>query len=133
MNQLAIRRLFTKRRNQAAKHQPGFKAILHFGPAEEFPNLRDYAYCGYDDERERAEITFGPRVFGAPKARVDALIRHELAHGLLMARDLEHTERECDAVAERVFGDKVYYDADDIQTLDAREAVHDVRPSHLPD
>jgi len=97
---------------------------------DEFPEKRNYAYCSWDGSEVR--IVFSPKILKASKARADALIRHELAHALMMSEEKEHTERETDALAEEVWGDPIYYDKDDVQTLDKRKATTRLRPSYLP-
>lgn len=123
--------LFDQRRKQAAKVNPGLRVTLTIGDAEGFPKARDYAYSAWDGRI--SEIVFAPKVLSAKMARVDALMRHELAHAILQNAGLEHTEAECDAVAEKVFGDPIYYDADDVQTLDAHApGARRPRPAYLP-
>ena len=96
----------------------------------EFPAKRNFAYCSWNGSQ--VKIVFSPKILRAAKARADALIRHELAHALMMSRDQEHTERETDSLAEKVWGEPIYYDKDDVQTLDKRKAAMRVRPSYLP-
>lgn len=105
---------------------------LVFGSSSDFPAKRDYAYCSWDPAKGKATITVAPRIVRAGRPRALALLRHELAHAFLMAQELPHTERECDEVAERLFGAAIYYDADDVQTTDAVRAAHRHRPAHLP-
>lgn len=123
--------LFEKRRQHAVSTQPGLQVSAQIGDPSEFPKPRDYAYSAWDGEQ--ALIVFAPKILRANQARQDALIRHELGHALLQSAGLDHSERECDAVAERIFGDKIYYDSDDVQTLNSRVAgATRPRPSYLP-
>ena len=123
--------LFRKRLQHAQKVQPGLRVTLGIGDPADFPKRRDYAYSAWDGET--AHVVFAPKIGRAAQARQDALIRHELSHALMQTAGLSHNERECDAVAESVFGDRIYYDSDLVQTLDpkARGAVRP-RPAHLP-
>jgi hypothetical protein len=105
--------------------------MLAIGDAGDFLKARDYAYSAWDGRI--SEIVFAPKVLSAEMARADALMRHELAHAILQNAGLEHTEAECDAIAEKVFGDPIYYDADDVQTLDAHApGARRPRPAYLP-
>ena len=123
--------LFEKRRQHAVSVQPGLQVSAQIGDCSDFPKPRDYAYSAWDGEQ--ALIVFAPKVLKANKSRQDALIRHELGHALLQSAGLDHSERECDAVAERVFGDKIYYDSDDVQTLNPKaRGARRPRPSYLP-
>lgn len=122
--------LFEKRRKQALAVQPDLRVTLTIGAAKDFPKVRDYAYSAWDGQT--AAIVFAPKTLRAPLARQDALIRHELSHALMQTAELEHSERECDALAEKVFGDHLYYDAACIQTLDQEKGVYAIRPRHLP-
>lgn len=105
---------------------------LVIGTPSEFPATRDYAYCGYDDGTEEAEIVVAPKILSAGKHRQEGLLRHELAHAYLMAQGLQHSEEECDRVAEELFGAPIYYDRQDVQTTSFRHAARRRRPKHLP-
>jgi hypothetical protein len=89
-----------------------------------YPKARDFAKTTGD------VIYFSPKILRAPPARIEGLLRHELAHVVFMqAGNLDHTEREADALAEELFGDNIYYDAEDVQTiLPGRRP----RPHYLP-
>jgi hypothetical protein len=120
-------RLFQKRRKEVAEARPDLRITLHIGKPSEFPKTRDYAYCAWNGHT--CEIVFAPKIEKEAKATQDALIRHELAHAMLTSADLPHSERECDAVAEEFWGDPIYYDPDDVQTLESGTRP---RPRHLP-
>ena len=124
---MSFRRLFDKRRQKIKDIRPDLDVVLEIGNPAEFPANRDYAYCAWDGEKAR--IVFAPKIHRADQPRQDALIRHELAHALLTSADLPHSERECDAVAEAIFGDLIYYDDEDVQTLTGGARP---RPRHLP-
>lgn len=110
---------------------PDLRVVLHWGHPSEFPKNRDFAYCFYWEGR--AHIIMAPKMEHQPAARQDGLLRHELAHALLLHRGQAHTEAECDATAERVFGAPLYYDRDDVQTTDPNApGARRPRPSHLP-
>jgi len=123
--------LFDRRLKRARKVNSDLQATLTIGQDSLFPKPRDYAFSAWDGER--SEIVFSPKVLSANLARVDALIRHELSHAILQHAGQEHTEAECDAVAERVFGDRIYYDAEDIQTINPKApGARYPRPAYLP-
>jgi hypothetical protein len=110
---------------------PDIQVDIGFGPPSDYPKDRDFAYSVWDGKK--ATIRFSPKVLYVPEATQDALIRHELSHAMLQNASLDHSERDCDAVAERIFGDFIYYDSNDVQTLDAhRPGAIRPRPPHLP-
>ena len=95
---------------------------------------RAYAFCeDLDDGSFR--IAVAGKLDSADDSRVEGLLRHELAHAVLLhGGDLEHTERDADEVAEALFGSPLYYDEDDVQTTDpsAPDAKRP-RPAYLDD
>jgi hypothetical protein len=104
---------------------------LTLGDPAEFPAERNYAYSAWDGNK--AQIVFAPKRLDADEAQQDALLRHELAHAILQHAGLDHSERDCDAVAERIFGAPIYYDARDVQTLNPDVfGAQRPRPAHLP-
>lgn len=126
MNLPQIQALFSHRLIEIARTR-SFTAQLVVGQASEFPKPRDFAHC----QRRPGGlivVTIAPRMIGQPMHRVDALLRHELAHGLLLTLHQPHTERDCDRTAELVFGAPIRYDAEDVQTLGP--GVHP-RPGYL--
>ena len=124
-----FKRLFEKRLRELLLAQPALEITMKIGKASEFPKRRDYAYSAWNGER--AQIVFAPKISRASTNRQDALIRHELSHALLQSAELNHNERECDAVAERIFGDRIYYDSENVQTLNEQNSRRP-RPTHLP-
>lgn len=126
MNLPQIQALFGLRLSEIARTRT-FAAQLVVGKPPEFPKARDYAHC-YRRPGGLVVVTIAPRMIGQPMSRVDALLRHELAHGLLLTLNQPHSERDCDKTAELVFGDLIRYDAEDVQTLGA--GMHP-RPGYL--
>lgn len=113
----------------ARKIKPSIGKIrLEIGKPSEFPQPRNHAYT-YGVPGGPLRVVFAPRIFQADTARTVALIRHELAHALMLYQGVDHTERQCDAVAETLWKAPIYYDAEDVQTL--RKGVRP-RPGHLP-
>jgi hypothetical protein len=89
-----------------------------------YPKARDFAKTTGD------VIYFSPKILNAAPLRVEGLLRHELAHVVFMqSGNFDHTERETDALAEELFGDNIYYDAQDIQTIAPGKRP---RPHYLP-
>ena len=126
MNLPQIQALFGRRLIDIARTRT-FAAQLVVGQASEFPKPRDFAHC----QRRRSGlivVTIAPKLIGQSMNRVDALLRHELAHGLLLTLNQPHTECDCDHTAELVFGAPIRYDAEDVQTLGP--GAHP-RPGHL--
>lgn len=84
--------------------------------------------CGLIAPSE-AEIIVAPKIEDEPDDVIHALLRHELAHGILLFHGHDdHSERDADALAEAVWGDPLNYDARDVQTL--APGTHP-RPRHL--
>ena len=97
-----------------------------------FPAPRDYAFCRYDPRTGAITIGVAPKFLSAPVHRQDALLRHELGHAIdflvptaklnnyaiFKGRVLSSTpERRADDIAEMVWGAKLQYDRDLIQTI----------------
>lgn len=93
-------------------------------PGGSYPKARDFA------KTTGSVVYFSPKILHATPARVEGLLRHELAHVVFMqSGDFDHTEREADALAEHLFGDFIYYDDQDVQSiLPGRRP----RPEYLP-
>ena len=100
--------------------------FLREGLDTEFPKDRDYAYSSYDNEQY--VIVFSKKMYHANLSRIRAIMRHELAHIVFMTNDQDHSEQETDDLAEELWGDRLYYDDEDVQTL---RQEHYPRPSHL--
>jgi hypothetical protein len=122
------------------------KAGMHGGQS----CARAYAYCVASPRRtpvarrpgKRAGahadsyiVAVAPKIAHADEGRLEALLCHELAHAILLhLGDDEHTERDADECAERVFRIRIYYDADDVQTTDAfAPKARRPRPLYLDD
>jgi hypothetical protein len=95
---------------------------------------RAYAFCeDLDDGSFR--IAVAHKLNDADDSRVEGLLRHELAHAVLLhTGDLEHTERDADEVAEALFGSPLFYDEEDVQTTDqSAPGARRPRPPYLDD
>ena len=88
------------------------------GFEDEFPNHRDYAYT-YIDENGEYIIVYSKKMYQASEPSIQALMRHEMGHALHFLNDNDdHSEQETDDLAEQTWGDRIYYDEHDIQTLE---------------
>lgn len=93
---------------------------------------RAYAFCeDLDDGSFR--IAVAAKINDADDSRVEGLLRHELAHAVLLhGGDMEHTERDADEVAEELFGSPLFYDDEDVQTTDqSAPGARHPRPAYL--
>jgi precorrin-2 methylase len=99
------------------------------------------AYCV--DDGEGIFIVVAPKLSRGSESRIQAILRHELAHALefevgekrlreMAASDGKKlhrgAERRADQVAEIIWGDPIFYDNIEVQTLDRGTYP---RPIHL--
>jgi hypothetical protein len=134
-----VRAIFARLLRDVRREYPMLRVELRVGSARSFPAARDYARCIYPTRnparssaaRVRASvIEVAPKMGGASAARIEALLRHEFGHAILgHAGIVDHAERQADAVAEALWGDPIYYDAIDVQTLQGGKWP---RPAYLP-
>ena len=111
-----------------ATHAPGLRCRLSRGDPADFPNERNFAMCGLIAPSE-AEIIVAPKLEDEPDDVIHALLRHELAHGILLYHGHEdHSERDADELAGVVWGDQLNYDDRNVQTLAPGRWP---RPGHL--
>ena len=97
------------------------------GSQREFPKARDYAYTMMVDND--IIVVFAPKMLRASEDRIRAIMRHEMSHALHMLHDNhDHSEQETDDLAEEIWGDRIYYDDEDLQTLQYGKYP---RPSYL--
>jgi hypothetical protein len=123
------RALFRQRAAAIKRIAPRLRVCLLPGDPADFPRERNFAMCGLV-RPEVAEVIVAPKIEGEPDAVIDALLRHELAHAVLLYRGQDgHSERDADALAEVVWHDPINYDARDVQTLAPGKWP---RPEHLP-
>jgi predicted metal-dependent peptidase len=127
MNETEIKKIFEKLRKEVelvlSCH---FHIKCNIDYEGKYPKKRDYAMTSGE------EVFLSPKILKADVNRVQGLLRHELGHAVLMQAGLyEHSERQVDKLAEVLFGDVIYYDQDDIQTINSKNGVSP-RPSYLP-
>ena len=76
-------------------------------------------------------IGVNPKLLDAELVRMQGVLMHEFGHAVLISLGHEeHSEREADLAAERLFKQHIYYDDDDVQTIAAGERP---RPMYLDD
>ena len=98
------------------------------GFSHDFPKSRDYAFT-YDNDGDLT-IVFAPKMLQANEDRIRAIMRHELSHAIFMSKgNHHHSEQDTDDLAEKLWGAKIQYDDEYIQTL---KNGHYPRPLHLP-
>lgn len=127
MPQPPIRRTRTLLREQLRSLTAHPPIRLRVGDPRDFPDVRNFAMCGFDGAV--AEIIVAPKIEREPDAVIVALLRHEIAHAVLMSEGIEHRERDADTLAEEIWGDPIYYDARDVETLAGGVRP---RPGYLP-
>lgn len=94
----------------------GSKIAFAFGSPSEFKTARARAYCY--KKGSKVGIVVNPVLETESDDRILGVIAHEFGHAAAFLLDEDdHSERECDKIAERLFGLKIYYDADDIQCV----------------
>jgi hypothetical protein len=123
-----------------------FHVPLVLGNPDEFPMPRNMAYCAYRDHpsgKREIFIVVAPKLIRSNKARVNAILRHELAHAIefhagedevrRLAKQDGHKlppgpERRADRIAEIIWDDPIYYD--DILVQSLNKGIRP-RPRHL--
>ena len=91
---------------------------------KKYPRRRNFA------QTDGTTIYVAPKFFYQDLSRIDALIRHELAHTVFMLFGLhDHSEAETDELAELIWKQNIYYDDEDVQTLNLGTRP---RPVYLP-
>lgn len=103
---------------------------LYVGGVYDFVEPRAFAFCHVEPIKGVYSIGVAPDLEAQPAARIVALLAHELGHASLLRRGHDHGEQAADDEAERLFGFRIYYDADDVQTTDTTGVYP--RPAHLP-
>jgi len=126
----AIFDLFDRRVSEARKFALGINesVLLDVGLVEDhvgnYPKKRNFA------QTDGVTVYVAPKFFNQDLSRIDALIRHELAHAVFMLLGMDdHSEIETDALAEMIWNQNIYYDSDDVQTLKKGTRP---RPHYLP-
>lgn len=96
------------------------------GRSKDFPKRRDMAWC----ERKPLKIVMAPKLEKEPVSVQRGVIAHELGHALLfLLWKCVHSEKHADLAAEVLFGRKIRYNRDNIQTFGPGK---ETRPASLP-
>lgn len=104
-------------------HVP-FEVTLHRGRASEFPEKRNMAYC-----TSELRIYCAPKMERARLDQIQGVLMHEFGHAFAFGcGHMDHKERDADKIAELLFGCRIYYDDDLIQST--RYGLYP-RPKHL--
>jgi hypothetical protein len=114
------------------------KAIItwEIGQSPHFGSTRGFATTSYYGEG-RIHLKFAEKALRLPEPKLEAILRHEMGHVvdlLVPAEGLADwnlpttIERRADAIAEKVWGQPVYYGEDLVQTLEEGTAP---RPESL--
>jgi hypothetical protein len=107
-----------------------FDVVIRIGEPARFPNPRNYAYTIPESDNGKHIIVVSPKMLRASDDRIRAIIRHELAHAQFHSEgNFTHSEQDTDDYAEDIWGDRIFYDDEDLQTLRGGQYP---RPSHLP-
>lgn len=88
--------------------------VLELGSMNQFPASRDFAFSEISEEP--FVITISPCLLIQPISRIIAVMRHEIAHCVL-ADSPDHSEQDADDLVEELFGHKIYYDDELVQTV----------------
>lgn len=121
-------KLFDRERKPFVQAAPGtrdVRLVIHRKHYLKRPVKRDLAWY----EPDTRTINIIAKVLTFKPVQVAALIRHEFGHAIDRQIDRPNSEQRADDLARWVTGEPIYYDGDDIQTLD-EEAYP--RPGHLP-
>ena len=116
-----LQKIFNSQINSMGNDKISAKLVE--GRIEEFPKDRDFAYACTDS----FVITVSPRLKRQKISRIIGLIRHELGH-LCLSNYPNHSEQQADDIAEEIWGDKIYYDAESVQTI---VPLNYPRPRHI--
>ena len=76
---------------------------------------RNFAYTELSDTN-KIKVVVASKLFTQNRTTISAIMAHEFGHVVLFIMGkLDHTEREADAMAEKIFKNKIYYDSSGIQ------------------
>jgi hypothetical protein len=139
-----VEREFRRAREEASEVFPRASSVGLTLDWEAGRSGRSFAFCDYGTPRGNGVyIACSPRLEQEDAQRIRAIIRHEFGHAIdaMYARStIEQRlgriarkgwpERMADDIACAVWGEPIYYDAENVQTT--RRTNCWVRPSHLP-
>lgn len=113
--QLGPNELFDALVEHLQASMPEFVCELHCNDKKALNGRKEKrAYAACDGEN----IYVAHKIYDADYNRYAALLMHELAHAVLsQAGEEDHSEQDADDLAEELFGHRISYDKDDVQTL----------------
>lgn len=121
---MTVRHAFDRLLARARRRVPGLDVRLEWG---RFQGVRAFG------SSTGPVIRVSRRLGRQPAGRIRGVLAHELGHSVLLHLGrLEHTERDADALAERLLGVGIGYDDDGVQTTDPRSWSTRHRPAWLP-
>jgi len=129
----------------------GLEVDFAIGEDDEFPEDRDFAYT--EEEGGEICIVMAPKLATQPMERIRAVLMHEFGHAIDLSYDKEEIEetyydddregeedadlilpktpeRRADAIAEAAFGQRIFYDSENVETTIEEDGVHP-RPKKL--
>jgi hypothetical protein len=110
----------------------GAHVVVREGRRSDFPAARDHARTIYDTRKPRElVIEVAPRMMRTSRRRIEGVLMHEIGHAWWLVRgEVDHSERDADAAARKVFGRTIRYD----RTLSVQTTGPGVspRPRGLP-
>lgn len=109
-----IQKILKRDLNYLSELGSDIDVIVVEGEMVDFPEARDFAYADINDDPYI--ITVSPRLKLQKPTRIIAILRHELGHCLL-SENPDHSEQEADDIVETLFGHRIYYDSENIQTI----------------
>jgi len=126
---LRLRRAFDRLHRDVCRKVGDIDVTLMVGREVEFPLVRNYAYCA---DTSPIRIVVAPKIVGDSEDRIEAVLRHEFGHAVdfaagpreitALAGRLKYPmpttpERRADEIAYLVWGDRIRYDTDTVQSL----------------
>jgi hypothetical protein len=106
----------------------GFRVAFAKGVASDFPEKRNMAYCVKFPDKTMC-IVVAPKMETARLDQIEGVLRHEFGHAaLFFCEQMNHGERDADEAARVLFGKRIRYDDDLIQSTTTGVCP---RPAHL--
>lgn len=119
---------FERLRRDVRGADPDFDVTLDVNDDAGEPCCRQFAFC----ETRRAapaRISVASKLDAQSDARIEGVLRHEFGHAVLFfAGRIQHTERQADEAAARLWGEVIGYDDEDVQRIGGGTSP---RPLHL--
>lgn len=122
-----VQRVAIRYIRQVQTQLPGFELVIGQADPNLFPAPRSMAFC---EDATPLRVGYAPKLEHQPLGRIEGVMAHEIGgHAALFALGhKEHKERDADAMAEKLLGIRISYDAGLVQTT---ENGIRPRPAHL--